>query len=299
MTEDRALKALIDSRLVKPMHEAIANGRLLVMPQSYFVFLCGARLDGGESLRARLYGYMRKNWRSRQFTFLAEDYNESDMQENHGNLLKMETALANLADCIVVITESVSAVAELGAFAQYEELAKRMLVVNDRKYRDERSFLNRGPISHIEQKSMFAQPIIWANYQQTEDILLRIDKQLREIEKKRAKRYDKNGRDVNKDGLALFFDLLLILHPVERKTLARCLRMITGCQQSEVAGYSAILRSAQIMKDVQVDGDIIHMLSEPVARYQTRIHSVSYEDVRARVYNHYRTRGYLDLVQSG
>lgn len=86
---------------------------------SKFVFLCGANKDKDSisERRKALIDFSNIHLKHTQF-FLAERMFATLQQEGHkGNILDVEHRISEFADHIVIILESSSAFAELGAFA--------------------------------------------------------------------------------------------------------------------------------------------------------------------------------------
>ena len=72
-------------------------------------------------------------------------------KEGHkGNILDVEHDISEFADHIIIILESPSAFAELGAFA-HAKLRNKLIIINDKKYESENSFINLGPIKAIRE----------------------------------------------------------------------------------------------------------------------------------------------------
>ncbi|WP_240196262.1 retron St85 family effector protein [Salmonella enterica] len=71
-----------------------------------------------------------------------------DLLEGQANnsLLSLEQQLAEAVDLIILIPESHGSFAELGAFSTRKELAEKMLVLQQNKYKADKSFINHGPI---------------------------------------------------------------------------------------------------------------------------------------------------------
>ncbi|QSD37523.1 hypothetical protein H5A40_10650 [Pectobacterium brasiliense] len=120
-----------------------------------FVFLCGANKENGSpsARREELLNFSYKNLPNCHF-FLAElVFKELTTNLNNSlsdNLLDVETELSNLADSIVIVLESYSSFAELGAFSYSKELRKKLIVINDTKYINANSFINHGPVKAIK-----------------------------------------------------------------------------------------------------------------------------------------------------
>ncbi len=137
------LKGAIESSLV---HRPKKTNR--------FVFLCGANKKKNEisERRKALIAFASKNLPHNKF-FLAEKVFTFLSAEGHkGNLIDIENQISRFSDHILIILESQSAFAELGAFS-HEELRKKLIVINDKKFEDAESFVNLGPIKAIEEVS--------------------------------------------------------------------------------------------------------------------------------------------------
>ncbi|MCX7155833.1 MAG: retron St85 family effector protein [Rhodocyclales bacterium] len=65
------------------------------------------------------------------------------------NLVSFEADLASVCSLVVIVLESVGALAELGAFSQHDELRRKLIVVLPREFRDDSSFVNLGLLRHI------------------------------------------------------------------------------------------------------------------------------------------------------
>lgn len=83
--------------------------------------------------------------------FLAEKVFSTLQSEKHtGNILDVEHLISDFSDYIVIILESPSSFSELGAFSSHE-LRKKLIIINDSKFKNEQSFINLGPIKAIEE----------------------------------------------------------------------------------------------------------------------------------------------------
>ena len=66
------------------------------------------------------------------------------------DLLTFECFLAEASDGIILFLESYGTACELGSFASQDNLARKMLILEDVKYKNKNSFLNEGPIKKIK-----------------------------------------------------------------------------------------------------------------------------------------------------
>jgi len=118
--------------------------------QQINVFLCGASDENKNSIRDIV------SEKLKLVTKLNIVYPEwlfaNLMISGDNDLLSLENDLANNVDIIVLPLEGLGAICELGAFASFEELVGRILVVNSSKYKRKHSFINDGPIRLIRRK---------------------------------------------------------------------------------------------------------------------------------------------------
>lgn len=66
------------------------------------------------------------------------------------NLIELENVLASSVDVVVMCVESPGSFVELGAFATSHTLAPKLLVIMDRAYRKDKSFINMGPLRYLK-----------------------------------------------------------------------------------------------------------------------------------------------------
>lgn len=113
--------------------------------QSCYVFLCG----GADKNNIR--NSVKKQLEERQFQILyPEDlFMEMLNRDKRADLLEYENFLADNADVVCIICESMGSAVELGAFVQNENIKKKMVVVINQKYSRDKSFIMMGPVKHL------------------------------------------------------------------------------------------------------------------------------------------------------
>lgn len=124
-----------------------------------FVFICGEQiLDDKNNIKTP--DELRQGKNKRQFILdkisqinnrkivgvIAETLIETFRDHDS---LTFEGILADISDEIIIIVESVGTFCELGAFSFSQDLVNKLYVLNDEKHRDDKSFINRGPIRKI------------------------------------------------------------------------------------------------------------------------------------------------------
>lgn len=79
-----------------------------------------------------------------------EQYGDWDKFEGYSNLIDFESDAGNLAQAIVLFSESEGSYAELGAFCMDSVLSERLFVVIEKLHYSATSFIANGPIKKIE-----------------------------------------------------------------------------------------------------------------------------------------------------
>ena len=122
------------------------------------IFICGKDKSDTSSYRYKI-STILSNEKNYQLAY-PEDLFE-DLLEGQANnsLLKLEEQLAQAVDLIILIPESPGSFAELGAFSMRKELAQKMLVLRQSKYKSDKSFINHGPIRLIREYKGHVQDI--------------------------------------------------------------------------------------------------------------------------------------------
>lgn len=145
-------KRLAHDRL-DALRDSIDSGCAYVPPSlNRFVFLCGANKSKDEisERRKALMEFADANLPHTHF-FLAEKMFRTLKQEGHrGNLLDVEQLVSAFSDYVLIVLESPSSFAELGAFSNHT-LRNKLVVINDETFKYSESFINLGPLAAIEE----------------------------------------------------------------------------------------------------------------------------------------------------
>ena len=122
--------SITDGNAAQLLKESIELDQLFLNTDSVFVFLCGANKSEHkpEPVRDVLLEYARKHFLGFRF-FRAEEVFDALKEKRKSDLLSLEDRIGDYSDCIIIICESESAFAELGAFALSEKLVKQILVI--------------------------------------------------------------------------------------------------------------------------------------------------------------------------
>ncbi|SEQ27927.1 retron St85 family effector protein [Nitrosomonas ureae] len=153
------------------------------------IFLCGADIKDKNTSRSKMASIFNEYPR---YEILYPEDLFDDLLAGPGqhNLLILENILADSVDAIVLFPESPGSFAELGAFSNNEKLAKKMIVVSNKKYKSHKSFINYGP--HRLVHSSKTGRVIDINYDDQEkyQIYRRINEYIAKIKKTHPVRKD-------------------------------------------------------------------------------------------------------------
>lgn len=127
--------------------------------------------------------YAQKHLKNYNF-FMADTFFDFFHNRENKDLLSLEDKLAQYSDCIILVLESESAYSELGAFAIKDELAKIMLVINDKQFLKSKSFISLGPVAKVDRVSKFS-PTIYTDLKSILSIMPEISTRLKKLKKRR------------------------------------------------------------------------------------------------------------------
>lgn len=117
--------------------------------QTCYVFLCGGA--GKDHIRNKTRVILEK--KKLQILYPEDLFMEMLNRNKRADLLEYENFLAENADIICLICESMGSAVELGAFVQNENIRDKMVVVINQKYARDKSFIIMGPVKHIKKNT--------------------------------------------------------------------------------------------------------------------------------------------------
>jgi hypothetical protein len=142
---------------------------LIFVPRSeskVTVFLCGGELLNQKYARAKM-ARVFSQYQRYELLYPEDLFDDLLAGQGQHNLLKLENILAESVDSIVLFPESPGSFAELGAFSNNEKLAKKMVVVANKKFKNDKSFINYGPNRLV--KSSKSGKVTHINYEHLTD----------------------------------------------------------------------------------------------------------------------------------
>lgn len=220
------------TRAIDPLRNCITRGLTSLKAEATLVLACGRQPDpktpGG---RDRILEYAQRHFKRLQF-FMAEQAFEGFQGKDKLDLLTLEKHLSDFCDCVLIVLESASTYAELGAFAIEDKLARNLLVINDIAFQKSESFIALGPIAKVNVVSRF-RPVIHTNLASILKAIPQVSQRLDKIEKKNSKRIDistyAHFKEVSSKVRMLFLlDTINIFQPLSHKELIHILKIYFG-----------------------------------------------------------------------
>lgn len=234
-------KTAVTNLALSSLPSANALGRELKQSQwfrneaSALIFVCGANRPGSQ--REKYLDYANRHLGDFGF-FRAEAILEG---LEGSDLLTLEDQLADYSDCLMIFCESESAFAELGAFVLKKTLAKKTLVINDKRFQNSKSFINLGPLVKLERESKFG-GAIWADPDRLLFSVDLISDRLKRIgvgKRKIIKSSFLNGLNVSggekRNRMMLIYDLIRACAPLSRKELIDLLQHVNEDRLPDLA----------------------------------------------------------------
>ncbi len=266
---------------LKIFRNAISNRKVRIYRNfPTFVFLCGANIDENtiSARRNNLLQFAERELPKTRF-FLVENLLPDVQDVPDYNLLDFENNLSMIADKIIIILESPSAFAELGAFCR-ESLRDKIIVINDAKFKHSKSFVNLGPLKAVEQASGKGNII---SYKMKEDGLHQPDSigaVFDPLFKLLNKSSDSDrfqfsavkleqcnpSKEFDKFSVMMTHDLVYLCGPILHRELVEILKLIFGPGSFNIGRHLAILQAIKFIL-ITEDGLYRSKLGKPFYDY--------------------------------
>lgn len=250
-------KKLLKSK-IETLKAAISNSKVFVPSDvSKFVFLCGANQKTGviSERRKAIMKFAKAHLPHTHF-FLAEKVFATLTDEgSKDNILDIEHKISDFSDHILIVLESASTFAELGAFSNHD-LRKKLIIINDSKFVNEESFINLGPVRAIKESPNGKARVL--HYPMRENGVYQLDaigstfKSLHEVLKEPLTNKNTAASDtelnpslsISKSVAMFLHDIVYMTGPVSHKELVEILKILFGSLNfNNVLHLLAILRA--------------------------------------------------------
>lgn len=162
-------KSFNDSHLKDIVEVIKSNVFVPLTTKKTTVFLCGGAIDNEDNGRSKMAKIF--NAHSKYELLYPEDIFD-DLLAGPGqhSLLHLENILADCVDAIVLFPESPGSFAEIGAFSNNPRLAQKLIVLSDKNYKKNKSFINYGPYRLIKESKTGT--VLHLNYKDLDDNVL-------------------------------------------------------------------------------------------------------------------------------
>lgn len=203
------------SSFMDPLREIVHKSYEHILPQLHSanrvdVFLIGKGIADKTSWRFLLNEGLPSAWGLPIRIHYPEYMFNELINTSQYDMLELENILAKSVHVVVICVESPGAIAELGAFANHEELRERLIVIVDRKHKGSRSFIRLGPVRLLERSRKDS--VVWWNLTDTsDDSVRRLALDLRARIRKRAQKVSVDSTIQNPLVLESFYLLLLYI----------------------------------------------------------------------------------------
>lgn len=245
--------ALVDKDILKEIYEKIF---LRELDYSINIFLCGSNPNNTDSLRHLIYEEIKDN--PRYNVVFPEWLFSNLLAMKEYNLFDLENDLALNVDAIVLPLEGLGTMAELGAFASFDKLRAKIIVINDQKYRRDRSFITLGPVSVIMSEDK-------------RNVIYYSQDKLDGLKKKVFNRIKNMSSDSSKFDIRNLFNLsrfilyiIAIFQPIEKELISNLLKKF----KKEIPTHyidpclEILLEKMKINRDIAADYSETYFLTE-------------------------------------
>lgn len=122
---------------------------------SVSIFLCGGAGKDQDEVRRDLGAAIRAlQSRYRYSVYYPESmFIEVALGHKRLDMLTLENLLAQSVSVVVILLQSPGTFTELGAFSNHHILKQKLVVVVDPKYKNAKSFINEGPLRHLQKET--------------------------------------------------------------------------------------------------------------------------------------------------
>lgn len=182
--------------------------------ESYYVFLCGGA--DHDCIRDNVRNILER--RGYQILYPEDLFSDAVYLNKREDLLTNENSLADNADVVCVICESIGSAAELGAFAQSETINQRLVAGINQRYVRQKSFIMLGPVRFL--KRNYKGRVVFYDAKQLEKFCDGLEREFNSIRNKwHSFSPDKRGFATLSTYIALIPVLLFFFQTIERELL--------------------------------------------------------------------------------
>ena len=136
----------MDNTIIEKIYKEVF---LYIQHSNVDLFLCGGASDKSKiSNRDELRKRLEKN--KKLSIFYPEDMFMELLSRKKYDLFTLENFLAENSDLIMIVCESPGSFVELGTFTSNKKTLDKLVVLIQKKYKNDKSFIMQDPVRYIE-----------------------------------------------------------------------------------------------------------------------------------------------------
>ncbi|MBQ2900496.1 MAG: retron St85 family effector protein [Agathobacter sp.] len=245
---------------------------LYIQHSNIDLFLCGgASSKTNASNRDLLRKRLEKN--DKLSIFYPEDMFMELLSRKKYDLFTLENFLAENSDLIMIVCESPGSFTELGAFTSNDKTLDKLVVLIQKRYKNDKSFIMQGPVRYIESKNK--NNVIYFN-NDMDDMEKAVECYLSSKywfygNKKYARKYGRYTKEIDLISGQFYFIMLLLYfyNRVEIKDMNEAIKTIYHERKFEPSRFEVIYTAAlkrlykegMLVKEVE-DGAYFYRLTQ-------------------------------------
>lgn len=220
---------------------------LYIQHSNVDLFLCGGASDKSKiSNRDELRKRLEKN--KKLSIFYPEDMFMELLSRKKYDLFTLENFLAENSDLIMIVCESPGSFVELGTFTSNKKTLDKLVVLIQKKYKNDKSFIMQGPVRYIESHNK--RNVIYFN-NDLDDMGQAVEGYLSSkywiySSRKFARKYGRYTKDINLISGQFYFILLLLYfyNEIETKEMNEAVRHIYNIRDFETDRFEILYTAA-------------------------------------------------------
>lgn len=255
------------------------------------LFLCGADMSDPSKLRFKL-SEAFSDWFNKlnyDLVFPEDIFDELLYGKQGRDLLSLENLLADSIDVIIIIPESPGSFTELGAFANDENLRKKIICLVDEKYKKNRSFINQGPIKLV--KKVNSQGVIYIDPNNLDKYIKKIQSSIREVKKSGTT----PSSGINLLQLDHFLmPVIYLLEPITKEIIITSIEAVTNDPKNSFQIATTVIGMLTKKKYIELTsfgykitklGMIDYFSFKTTSRYSNQNDTVALDNLRLEIIN--------------
>lgn len=256
----------MEELIVKRIYEEVF---LQIQHSNIDLFLCGgASSKKYISSRDQLRNRLEKD--KKLSIFYPEDMFMELLSRKKYDLFTLENFLAENSDLIIIVCESPGSYTELGAFTSNKKTLDKLVVLIQKKYKNDKSFIMQGPVQYISTHNK--RNVIFFN-NDMDDMVKEVNAYLKSKywfygNKKYTRKYGKYTKEIDLISGQFYFILLLLFfyNRIEIKEMSETIKGIYHDKKLESSRFEVIYTAA--LKRLYKEGMLVKNVEDELNYYE-------------------------------